>query len=43
MAYLLLVAHDLGILVPQHYEKLKEEYDRVAKMLTMLIKSLRID
>ena len=41
VAYLLLVARDLGILVPQLYEKLKEEYERVSKMLTMLIKTLR--
>lgn len=41
ISYQLLLAKDLGYLIEQDYMILKEEYDRVAKMLTGLIKTLK--
>lgn len=40
IAYLLLVVKDLGILPSDEYEKLREECQRISKMLSNLIKSL---
>ena len=41
IAYLLLVADDLGILPSNAFAGLREECERISKMLTTLIKSLR--
>ena len=41
MMYQLLLSKDLDYLPEQHYLPLKEKYERVAKMLTNLIKVLR--
>lgn len=41
IAYLLLVVKDLGILPSDEYEKLHEECQRISKMLSNLVKSLR--
>lgn len=41
MSYQLLLSKDLGYLSEQAYVSLKERYDRVAKMLTGLIKTLK--
>ncbi len=41
MSYQLLLSRDLGYLSEQDYTSLKERYDRVAKMLTGLVKTLR--
>ncbi len=41
MSYQLLLSKDLGYLSEQDYTSLKERYNRVAKMLTGLVKTLR--
>ncbi len=41
MGYQLLLSRDLGYISEQDYTSLKERYDRVAKMLTGLIKTLK--
>lgn len=41
ISYQLLLSKDLGYLSEQDYTSLKERYDRVAKMLTGLIKTLK--
>jgi four helix bundle protein len=41
MLYQLLLSRDLGYLSVEGYVSLKERYDRVAKMLTGLIKALK--
>ncbi len=41
ISYQLLMSKDLGYLSEQDYTSLKERYDRVAKMLTDLIKTLK--
>ena len=41
IGYQLLLSKDLGYLSEQNYTSLKEEYERVAKMLTGLIKTLQ--
>ena len=42
ISYQLFLSKDLGYLSEQDYESLKERYDRVAKMLTNLIKALNV-
>jgi len=41
ISYQLLLSKELGYLSEQDYTSLKEKYDRVAKMLTRLIKTLK--
>jgi four helix bundle protein len=41
IGYQLLLSKDLGYLSEQDYGSLKERYDRVAKMLTGLLKTLK--
>jgi four helix bundle protein len=41
ISYQLLLSRDLGYLLEEDYASLKERYDRVAKMLTGLIKALK--
>jgi four helix bundle protein len=41
LSYQLLLSRDLGYLSEQDYASLRERYDRVAKMLTGLIKTLK--
>jgi four helix bundle protein len=41
ISYQLLLSRDLGYISEQDYASLKERYDRVARMLTGLIKTLK--
>jgi len=41
ISYQLLLSRDLGYILEQGYTSLKERYDRVARMLTGLIKTLK--
>lgn len=41
ISYQLLLSRDLGYISEQDYTSLKEKYDRVARMLTGLIKTLK--
>jgi four helix bundle protein len=41
ISYQLLLSRDLGYISEQDYTSLKERYDRVARMLTGLIKTLK--